>query len=88
MKSSTQRKPASEPAPVKAKAFSLTKPQQKVVDGLETVSARIRYLTKEGLTRSQITKVITNAKGDPLLYQHVRNVQMQTIAKAAEAAKA
>lgn len=57
---------------------SLSKAQQKVVDGLPTVSARIRYIAAEGFTRSQTTKLITNAKGGKLLYQHVRNVLEST----------
>ncbi len=57
---------------------SLSKAQQTVVDGLPTVSARIRYLAAEGFTRSQTTKLITNAKGGKLLYQHVRNVLEST----------
>lgn len=60
-----------EPAP---SGITMTKAQQKVVDGFTTVSARIRYLTTEGYSRSEITKLIPNAKGGKLLYQHVRNV--------------
>src|SRR5262245_58180365 len=44
------------------------------LESLTSVSNRIRYLNSMGLTNSQITKVMTNAKGQPLLYQHVRNV--------------
>ncbi len=82
-KTSTQRKTTeAAPTPEVKVAVSLTKVQQKKVDGLPTVSARIRYLLAQGLTRSEITKVITNAKGGPLIYQHVRNVEVQAIAKA------
>jgi hypothetical protein len=54
--------------------LSMTSAQQKVVEGLPTVSARIRYLDAQKYTRSQITKLITNATGGQLRYQHVRNV--------------
>jgi len=57
-----------------ASKLALTKAQQKVCDNAPTVSARIRYLDSEGFTRSQITKLITNASGGELRYQHVRNV--------------
>jgi len=63
----------------------LTAVQQKAVDTMGGPSDKIRFLTKEGLTRSQITQVITNAKGGKLLYQHVRNVQKDDERKAAEA---
>ncbi len=88
MKASAQRKPADESAPVAKATISLTKAQQTKVDALPTVSARIRYLDSEGLTRSQITKVIPNAKGGTLLYQHVRNVLVQDVANAKAKAKA
>ncbi len=60
---------------------SLTKAQQNKVNGLPTVSARIRYLDSEAFTRSQITKLITNATGGVLRYQHVRNVLVTEVAK-------
>jgi len=41
---------------------------------MTTVSARIRFLDSEGFTRSDITKLIPNAKGGKLIYQHVRGV--------------
>jgi len=67
-------------APAETKEFGLTKEQQTQVGALPTVSARIRYLDSEGLTRSQITKTITNARGGQLLYQHVRNVLVTPLA--------
>lgn len=60
----------------------MTKAQVKVVAGLPTVSARIRYLDSQGYTRSQITKLITNGSGGVLRYQHVRNVLITPITKA------
>ena len=57
-----------------ALVLSLSKAQQKTVDGMTTVSARIRFLDSEGFTRAQITKLIPNAKGEKLIYQHVRGV--------------
>lgn len=65
------------------KEVKMTKAQQKICDGLPTVSARIRYLDSEGFTRSQITKLITNAKGGKILYQHVRNVLVTPLATPA-----
>ncbi len=52
----------------------LTSVQDKQIASLGTVSARIRYLDKEGYTRSEISRAIPNAKGGKLRYQHVRNV--------------
>lgn len=52
----------------------MTAAQLEVVNGMETVSDRIRYLTAEGYTRGNIIKMIPNAHGKQLLYQHVRNV--------------
>jgi len=72
------------PAPEAKAQVSLTKAQQKVVNNLPTVSARIRYLDGEGFTRSQITKLITNAKGGVLRYQHVRNVLLTPLATPAK----
>lgn len=62
--------------------LKLTKAQQAEVDKLTTVSARIRYLANEGYTRGQITKLIPNAKGGQLLYQHVRNVLITPVKTA------
>ncbi len=63
-------------------AIALSKAQQTAVKKMTTVSARIRYLDSQGFTRSQITKLIPNAKGGQLLYQHVRNVLTTEVAKA------
>ncbi len=57
-----------------ASVLALTKAQQKTIDGMSTVSARIRFLDSEGYSRSEITKLIPNAKGGRLIYQHVRGV--------------
>ena len=38
------------------------------LDGLPTKSAKIRYLDQQGLTRSEIAKLLG------IRYQHVRNV--------------
>ncbi len=51
--------------------------QQTVLDGLKTTSAKIRYLTAEGLTRSQIAATLN------IIYQHVRNVQLQPLKRVA-----
>lgn len=73
MAKQTAKQTATAPAQESA-GISMTKAQQKAVTGMTTVSARIRYLTAEGYSRSDITKLIPNAKGEKLLYQHVRNV--------------
>ncbi|KKN65467.1 hypothetical protein LCGC14_0481870 [marine sediment metagenome] len=64
------------------KTVELSKAQQAAVAKLDTVSARIRYLDAEGYSRSDITKAIPNAKGNKLLYQHVRNVLITPVGKA------
>ncbi len=85
MNAKTAKKPATAASAPEAKAtVSLTKAQQKVVDELPTVSARIRYLDGEQFTRSQITKLITNATGGELRYQHVRNVLLTPLATPAK----
>lgn len=72
------------PAEPKAKAkVSMSKAQQKICNDLPTVSQRIRFLDSENFTRSQITKLITNASGGPLRYQHVRNVLVTPLATPA-----
>lgn len=71
------------PVTQEPKAIAMTKPQQKVVADLPTVSAKIRYLNEQGYSRSQITKLITNAKGGVLRYQHVRNVLLTPLATPA-----
>ena len=54
------------------------------LDALQNLSQRIRYLNSRGLTNSQIVKVLkVNAKGSPLIYQHVRNVLLQKVKKSA-----
>jgi NRPS condensation-like uncharacterized protein len=78
------------PAKPAKPAFKLSAEQAKAVAAIAGVSDRIRYLTKQALTRAQITQVIPNAKGGKLRYQHVRNVQVQDEENAkakAEAAK-
>jgi len=46
-----------------------------VIDGLTTTSSKIRALTSEGYSRSEISKSLG------ILYQHVRNVQLMPIKK-------
>ena len=41
---------------------------------LETTSAKIRYLDKEGLSRADIARSLKYKDGRELRYQHVRNV--------------
>lgn len=54
---------------------NLTKAQEKEVSEMSTVSAKIRYLDKIGMTRSQIAKYLDKR------YQHVRNVLITPIKK-------
>lgn len=61
---------------------SMNAAQTKAVSALPTVSARIRYLNDEGYSRGEITKLIPNASGGQLRYQHVRNVLVTPITKA------
>lgn len=69
-----QKKTEVQEAPAEAKKFEMTGDQDKAVTALTTVSARIRYLNEQGYSRSEITKLIPNAKGGKLIYQHVNNV--------------
>ncbi len=62
---------------VAVKVSLVTEEQAKVLEGLKTTSAKIRYLTAEGLTRSNISKHLG------ILYQHVRNVQLQPLKRVA-----
>ena len=39
-----------------------------------TQSARVRFLTSQGLTRGQIVKIYPQLYGRTILYQHVRNI--------------
>ncbi len=84
--SAAKKDEAQAPTPAKAEgqttAVSLSKAQKAGITKLPTVSARIRYLDSEGFSRSQITNLIPNAKGDKLRYQHVRNVLITPVAKA------
>ncbi len=73
-KSATATKADTKAPEQEASGSSLSKAQQKTVDGMTTVSARIRFLDSEGFTRSEITRLIPNAKGGKLIYQHVRGV--------------
>ena len=52
----------------------ITKSQKSNLDKLPTTSAKIRFLDKAGLSRSEITKVLKYKDGRDLRYQHVRNV--------------
>ena len=67
---------------VTATEVKMNATQTKAIDAMPTVSSRIRYLNDQGFTRGQITKLIPNAHGGKLLYQHVRNVLITPIAKA------
>lgn len=49
----------------------------------KTKSATIRYLSSQGLSRSEIVKVFNNG-GDPIRYQHVRSVLVQPVRADAE----
>ena len=51
--------------------------QNVVLANLTATSAKIRYLTAEGLTRSQIASTLN------IIYQHVRNVQLQPLKRVA-----
>lgn len=44
-------------------------------------SAKIRYLTSKGLTRSEIVKTFKDLLDIEIRYQHVRNVQVTQLKK-------
>ncbi len=48
----------------------------KILKPMETKSAKIRYLTSEGWSRTEIAKKLG------IRYQHVRNVQMTPLKKS------
>jgi len=50
---------------------------------LPTTSAKIRYLASQGLTRSEIVKVMSEHLGHSIRYQHVRNVLIQPLKRPA-----
>ncbi|KKL50811.1 hypothetical protein LCGC14_2301800 [marine sediment metagenome] len=79
----TETKQEAKPAAAEEKSVAaLSKAQTTAVGKLATVSARIRYLDSEGFSRSDITKLIPNASGGQLRYQHVRNVLITPVGKA------
>lgn len=82
-KTATKAAPATDAKDAKDKKEGpkLTAPQTKQIKDMNC-SQRIRFLDSEGYTRSQITKLIPNASGGPLRYQHVRNVLEQKLASA------
>lgn len=53
------------------KAPTLKAETQKELDKIETVSGKIRYLNKAGLSRADIARVLGKR------YQHVRNVLVE-----------
>lgn len=69
------------------KKVSLTKEVTPAVEtkydlsALTTTSSKIRYLSSQGLTRSQIVKVMSEHLGHQIRYQHVRNVLIQPLKK-------
>ena len=58
------------------KTVSITAAQTKAINGMSTVSAKIRYLDSEGYERGEIAKALGKR------YQHVRNVLITPITKA------
>jgi uncharacterized lipoprotein YehR (DUF1307 family) len=53
---------------VEVETTKLTKEQTKALEGFKTVSEKIRFLNKEGITNSNISRLLNKR------YQHVRNV--------------
>jgi len=60
------------------KTNDLTKDQEKAMNEMNTVSAKIRFLDGLGWTRSQIAKKLDKR------YQHVRNVLITPIKEKAK----
>ena len=59
----------------------------KLFEQFKTKSAVIRFLSSEGLEAKEIHKIlkdggVTNAQGDPIIYQHVYNVLNQKLRSA------
>ena len=59
-----------------SKTVSVTAAQTKAINGMSTVSAKIRYLDSEGYNRGEIARALGKR------YQHVRNVLITPITKA------
>ncbi len=51
------------------------------LEELKGKSAKIRYLTSKGLSRTEIQKVFKEVFDISILYQHVRNVQVTLLKK-------
>lgn len=60
---------------------SLTKPQSKTFNNLSTTSSKIRYYLSLNWTKSEIKNFgnLFTKKGDPIRYQHIRNVSITPI---------
>lgn len=58
-------------------------PKTKVykMEDYNSKSHMIRSLSGEGKTRSEIVKIISEAQGKPIRYQHVRNVLITPLMK-------
>ena len=69
--------PTSNKAPKEKVEVVLTEAQKKEMEGLKTISSKIRYLHNEGLTRGQIATALNKR------YQHVRNVLESPLKKSA-----
>lgn len=68
----------------KSNTKAKTKTEQTKVYKMEdypSKSAMIRALAAEGKTRSETVKIITEAQGKPIRYQHVRNVLITPLMK-------
>ncbi len=75
----TKDTPAAQASGQTKDKFELSKAQEAQVKKLPTVSARIRYLKAEGLSRADTSWSIPNASGGKLRYQHVNNVWNQKV---------
>ena len=58
----------------------ITDKDLQVLKTLTTESSRVRYLTPI-LTRAEIVKIYPELFGRDIIYQHVRNIQVQKITK-------
>lgn len=50
-------------------------------DKLTGISAKIRYLTSEGFSRGDVSRIMTEREGRLVRYQHVRNVLITPLKK-------
>jgi hypothetical protein len=60
----------------KAQTKTLADTQRDAYNALTTISAKIRYLTAEGYSTGDTSRIMTELEGRLVRFQHVRNVKI------------